>query len=96
MAVALPVIVSTNVGEKDLVRHGENGFIIDHVNPREQIMHAMRLLSNKGIGENIFHEALKTASRHRWETSLEKYLKLCQHLSEIKAASLQHPTDVLN
>jgi UDP-glucose:(heptosyl)LPS alpha-1,3-glucosyltransferase len=95
MAAALPVIVSTTVGAKDLVRHGENGFIIDHVNHEEQIVHALRLLSNKGIRGSISHEALKTASRHRWEASLEKYLILYQQISAVKAASLQHLTDVL-
>jgi UDP-glucose:(heptosyl)LPS alpha-1,3-glucosyltransferase len=44
MAASLPVIVSTNVGAKDIVKQGINGFIIDNAKHKNEIADAIELL----------------------------------------------------
>ncbi len=85
MAAALPVIVSTNVGAKDLVTQGLNGFIVDNEKHGEQIGHALSVLINRDVRSAMSQEAWKTASRHGWEVNLEKYLELYRQLLAVKA-----------
>ncbi|HET6488906.1 MAG TPA: glycosyltransferase family 4 protein [Syntrophales bacterium] len=84
MAAGLPVIVSTNVGARDLVTQGLNGFIVDNEKHAEQIGHALSVLINRDVRRGMSQEAWKTASRHGWEVNLERYLELYRHLLEVK------------
>jgi UDP-glucose:(heptosyl)LPS alpha-1,3-glucosyltransferase len=84
MAAALPVIVSTNVGARDLVTQGLNGFIVDNEKHREQIGHALSVLINGDVRSVMSQEARKTASRHGWEANVERYLELYRQLLEVK------------
>jgi UDP-glucose:(heptosyl)LPS alpha-1,3-glucosyltransferase len=84
MAASLPVIVSTNVGAKDLVTKGLNGFIVDNENHAEEIGHALSVLINRDVRSGMSQEAWNTASRHGWEVNLERYLELYRQLLETK------------
>jgi UDP-glucose:(heptosyl)LPS alpha-1,3-glucosyltransferase len=61
MAAGLPVVISPNVGAKDLVENGVNGFVVHDA--------AVRLaeLSDAGRREAMGAAAARTASRHDWE-----------------------------
>lgn len=89
MAAALPVIISTNVGAKDVVTQGRNGFVVDNEKHEEQISHALEVLSNRNIRSIMSHEAWKTASRHGWDASLEKYLECYLALLGVKHTAHQ-------
>jgi UDP-glucose:(heptosyl)LPS alpha-1,3-glucosyltransferase len=82
MAASLPVIVSTNVGAKDLVKQGLNGFIVDNGKHEEQIGHALSVMANRDVRKGMSQEAWKTGLRHGWEVTLEKYLEIYRQLLE--------------
>lgn len=84
MAAALPVIVSTNVGAKDLVTQGVNGFIVDNAKYGEQIGHALTVMINRDVRSGMSQEARKTASLYGWESCVERYLELYRQLLEAK------------
>ncbi len=86
MAASLPVIVSTNVGAKDVVKQGRNGFVVDNERHAEQISHALEVLSNRNIRTVMSREAWKTAAQCGWDASLEKYLEFYGELLETKPA----------
>jgi UDP-glucose:(heptosyl)LPS alpha-1,3-glucosyltransferase len=76
MAASLPVIVSANVGAKDIVKQGINGFIIDDARNRYEIAYAIELLWNKDIRMRMSKAALIIASHYSWERTAEKYCDL--------------------
>ncbi len=85
MAASLPVIISRNVGAKDIVKQGANGFVIDNPEDAEQVADALELLSDKNIRMKMSAEALDTASHHRWEDAVDKYLSLYEEVIRSKA-----------
>jgi UDP-glucose:(heptosyl)LPS alpha-1,3-glucosyltransferase len=76
MAASLPVIVSTNVGAKDIVKQGINGFIIDNEKHKIEIADAIELLCNKDIRMKMSKASLILASHYSWERTVEKYCDL--------------------
>jgi glycosyltransferase involved in cell wall biosynthesis len=87
MAASLSVIVSENVGAKDLVKQGRNGFIVESGLQEEQIGHALEALSNRNIRNIMSREAGKTVAEYGWDVSLEKYLELYGRILEAKRAA---------
>ena len=76
MAAGLPVIVSPNVGAKDLVQEGLNGFILpEHLNV-DAASDRIVQLSNAGQREKMGVAATQTASMHDWEKLAEKMERL--------------------
>jgi UDP-glucose:(heptosyl)LPS alpha-1,3-glucosyltransferase len=66
MAASLPVIISTNVGARDLVKEGINGFTVE----REDIpaiASRISLLLDPRARADISRAAQETARRHTWE-----------------------------
>jgi UDP-glucose:(heptosyl)LPS alpha-1,3-glucosyltransferase len=86
MAASLPVIVSANVGAKDVVKQGRNGFVVESGMQEEQIAHALEVLSNRNIRNIMSREAEKTAAENGWDVSLEKYLEFYDQILETKRA----------
>jgi UDP-glucose:(heptosyl)LPS alpha-1,3-glucosyltransferase len=76
MAASLPVIVSTNVGAKDIVKQGVNGFIIDNEKHKIEIVDAIELLWNNDVRMRMSKDSFNTALNHRWEKAVEKYCDL--------------------
>jgi UDP-glucose:(heptosyl)LPS alpha-1,3-glucosyltransferase len=72
MAASLPVMISENVGAKDLIRHGENGFIIGKEMNPDEIADRISFLSNEDVKVSIAREACLTASRYSWEITAKK------------------------
>jgi UDP-glucose:(heptosyl)LPS alpha-1,3-glucosyltransferase len=87
MAASLPVIVSANVGAKDVVKQGRNGFVVENGSQEEQIGHALEVLSNRNIRNIMSREAGKTAAEYGWDVSLEKYLEFYDLILETKRAA---------
>jgi UDP-glucose:(heptosyl)LPS alpha-1,3-glucosyltransferase len=72
MAASLPVMISEHVGAKDIIRHGENGFIIGNEKNPDEIAHAIFFLSKDDVKTSIAKEACLTASKNSWETTAKK------------------------
>ena len=72
MAAGLPVIVSPNVGAKDLVEEGINGFILPAHQDVGDAADCIVRLSNAGQREVMGAAAAQTATMHDWERLAEK------------------------
>ena len=72
MAASLPVVISSNVGARDLVREGENGFVIDDQENAGQIAAKFGLLLDCQVREKMGAEALQTARENTWEAAVDK------------------------
>jgi UDP-glucose:(heptosyl)LPS alpha-1,3-glucosyltransferase len=79
MAASLPVIISNNVGAKDLVEEGVNGFTVE----REDIpaiASRITLLLNREARESLSRAARTTAMQHTWETMADKVTQVYESL----------------
>jgi UDP-glucose:(heptosyl)LPS alpha-1,3-glucosyltransferase len=79
MSASLPVIISGNVGAKDLVRDGENGYVID----REDIpaiCSKIETLMPAHVRAAMAKEAHREAACHTWDRMAEKVLNVYDEL----------------
>jgi UDP-glucose:(heptosyl)LPS alpha-1,3-glucosyltransferase len=72
MAASLPVVISSNVGARDLVREGRNGFVIDDNENAEEIAAKIALLLDCQVREKMGAEALRTAGENTWQAAVDK------------------------
>ena len=72
MASSLPVIISSNVGAKDLVREGINGFVIEDTNNADMICEKIGFMLDSKIRIAMAKEAYNTALSNRWELVAKK------------------------
>ena len=82
MAAGLPVIVSSNVGAKDLVEEGINGFILPEYPDAETAAERIVLLSNTARREAMGVAATQTASIHDWDNLANKIAKIYEELDK--------------
>jgi UDP-glucose:(heptosyl)LPS alpha-1,3-glucosyltransferase len=73
MAAGLPVIISSNVGAKDIVQEGENGFIINDTSDADYIASKIGLLLDENIHSLMAQRALDTAAQNTWAQVAAKY-----------------------
>ncbi len=76
MAAGLPVIISSNVGAKDLVQEGENGFIINDTSDSDYIAAKIALLCDENIHRPMGEKAYQTATQNTWDRVVAKYQEL--------------------
>ncbi len=82
MAASLPVLISENVGAKDLVSDGVNGFIIDNTADPDMIAGKLALMMSSDIRGRIAREALKTAADHSWDKTAAKVEAIYEEILE--------------
>jgi UDP-glucose:(heptosyl)LPS alpha-1,3-glucosyltransferase len=83
MAASLPVIISHNVGAKDLIQEGVNGFIVH----REDIdAISRRILLLLDIEKRIYMglNAHKTAQNHNWGIMVNRVMELYEKILSSK------------
>jgi UDP-glucose:(heptosyl)LPS alpha-1,3-glucosyltransferase len=73
MAAALPVVVSGNVGAKDIVKQGINGFVIEDRTDIGAISEKIGLLLNREMRMRMGEAAYETAMNNSWEAVAKKY-----------------------
>jgi UDP-glucose:(heptosyl)LPS alpha-1,3-glucosyltransferase len=80
MAASLPVVLSGNVGAKDLVRDGVNGFVVG--NPADAAAVAERLaqLLSTGTGKRMGEEAFRTACGQSWDEVARRQIEIYEEL----------------
>jgi UDP-glucose:(heptosyl)LPS alpha-1,3-glucosyltransferase len=76
MAASLPVIISGNVGAKDLVKEGVNGFVIENTDNADEISSRIALIMDEEVRTRMGKEAFKTALHNTWEATVDKVLKV--------------------
>ncbi len=69
MAAGLPVIVSANVGAKDVVEDGRNGFVVGTEGAAGPAAERIALLSDGELRARMGREASRTASRLTWDSA---------------------------
>jgi UDP-glucose:(heptosyl)LPS alpha-1,3-glucosyltransferase len=80
MAASLPVLVSTKVGAKDVVKQGENGFIIADPASAEEIADRLAFLMDEEARHKMAKESRITACDHSWETVVQKVQSVYEHI----------------
>ena len=85
MAAGLPVIVSSNVGAKDLVEEGRNGYILPTPQDAEAAAVRMAGLADAALRSEMGAAASQTAAKHDWEKLAETMAGLYQEVLAGKA-----------
>jgi len=73
MAEGLPVIVSSNVGAKDLVQEGKNGFVIADTSNRDLIASKIQMMFDDAVRLRMSDAAYQTATQNTWARTAAKY-----------------------
>ncbi|MDP2268415.1 MAG: glycosyltransferase family 4 protein, partial [Deltaproteobacteria bacterium] len=68
MAAGLPVLISGHVGARDIVREGENGFIIEKPSDSAVVAARVEAMLRKEARLRMGQEAARTAGEHSWKT----------------------------
>jgi UDP-glucose:(heptosyl)LPS alpha-1,3-glucosyltransferase len=87
MAARLPVIISSNVGAKDLVLEGQNGFIINNTADSDYIAAKIDELCNENTRSLLAEAAYQAAAQNTWDHVVAKYQKI---YTEILATSISN------
>jgi UDP-glucose:(heptosyl)LPS alpha-1,3-glucosyltransferase len=80
MAASLPVLISGDVGAKDIVGEGTNGFVLENRNSPDEICDKIGFLLNEELRSKMGDQALKTASRFTWEAAAKKVENIYEDL----------------
>ena len=86
MAAGLPVIVSPNVGAKDLVIEGTNGFILPAPGDVAAATERIVQMSDKEKQQTMGVAAMRTASLHDWDKLAEQMEDLYQEMLADKSS----------
>ena len=76
MACGLPVITTRTNGASELIKIGENGFIIDDWKDSDSIGGVIKILNNGNIREKFGENATRTAKEYTWERHIEETNKV--------------------
>jgi len=79
MAASLPVIISHNVGAKDLIQEDVNGFVVDREDI-DAISRRILLLLDKEKRSSMGLEAHRVAKNNTWDIMANKVLELYEKL----------------
>jgi len=80
MAASLPVVLSGNVGAKDLVQEGVNGFVVGDPADREAVGERFARLLEAGTRERMGREAFRTACGQGWDEVARRQIEIYEGL----------------
>ncbi len=80
MAAGLPVIISSNVGAKDLVQEGKNGFVVSNTSDSDYIAARIAQLFDENIRRPFANAAYQTATQNTWDQVVAKYSKVYENI----------------
>ncbi|HUN56411.1 MAG TPA: glycosyltransferase family 4 protein, partial [Smithella sp.] len=80
MAVGLPVIVSGNVGAKDIVKEGVNGFIVNDTSDTDYIAAKITELLDEDNRLRMSEAAYQTAAQNTWDDVIKKYAAIYEEI----------------
>lgn len=84
MASGLPIIASKEQGIEDVIRNGENGFLVKPGDSDNLLEICEKVISNRSLYERISKEAIKTASSYTWDKNAQETLKIYNQVLENK------------
>ena len=80
MAASLPVLVSANVGARDIVEEGVNGFIVEDTSVTDAIADKFAALLDETRRPSMSQAAFQTASRYSWDETALKVMAIYDDL----------------
>jgi len=91
MAKGLPVVISGNVGARDLVREGVNGFVIEDTGNAESVARVLYHALREDVIAPMSTAARQTALEHTWERSARQVADIYRKIIDIKTREGQTP-----
>jgi UDP-glucose:(heptosyl)LPS alpha-1,3-glucosyltransferase len=85
MACGLPVITSRIAGVSELIRNGENGYVIDDPLDLTALTDRICRLLDPAHRQNLGLEAAETARLHTWDHHLQEFERLFQQICNQEA-----------
>ncbi|MCZ6758467.1 MAG: glycosyltransferase family 4 protein [Bacteroidetes bacterium] len=76
MAAGLPLVATAISGNTDVVRHDENGLLVEPANERSLAESATKILNDERLQARMAAKARGTASRYAWVTVAREYLQV--------------------
>ncbi len=80
MAAGLPVLISGSVGARDVVREGENGFVVENPADTDVIAERIETMLHGDVRERMGREALKTAGENSWDMAVARVLSVYEDI----------------
>lgn len=82
-ASGLPLVATQYGGPQDILRHGDNGFLIDPLNPTAIAEALIRLLSSNALWKKKSQNGLSNIRRrYTWESHVDRYLEQVDALKQ--------------
>jgi glycosyltransferase involved in cell wall biosynthesis len=82
MAAGLPIVATDISGNRDIVIHDDNGFLIPPANPSKLAETVLLLLSNNDIKFRLGRKAKEIANQYQWREVAHQYLSVYQEAIE--------------
>ena len=82
MAAGLPVVATNISGNRDIVIHGDNGFLVPPANPSKLAETVLLLLKSNDIKFRLGQKAKKIANQYQWREVAHQYLSVYQEARE--------------
>ncbi len=76
MACGLPVITTYQNGVREIIRDGENGFLMENPEDHSQLAEIMAALSDRETAARVGEEAVITAGRMTWDDTTRKTIQV--------------------
>ena len=80
MAAGLPVLISGHVGARDLVREGENGFVIENPDDDDAVADKVGPMLNKDLLARMRLKACQTARENSWDDAVARVLEAYEEI----------------
>ncbi len=88
MAAGLPVLISGRVGALDLVREGENGFVVENPDDAAAVADKIGPMLNGDLLAGMGSAARQTAREHSWDKTAARILEVYEEIRDEKASDL--------
>ena len=83
MAAGLPVIATNISGNKDIIKHGINGFLVEPSNEKSLSKKIIEVLLNKKLRMRMSNEAFSVANQYSWLQVANNYVKVYEYVEKI-------------
>jgi glycosyltransferase involved in cell wall biosynthesis len=73
-------MISGSVGAKDVVREGENGFVVENPADPEAVAERIETMLDGNVRKRMCREALKTAGENSWDRAVARVLNVYEEI----------------
>jgi glycosyltransferase involved in cell wall biosynthesis len=81
LASGLPIVATRLEGVAEIIKDGQNGFLVDIKNPKQIAEKILFLLSDGNAKKNISFNNIKKSEKYSWDSIVNKLTevyRLCQ------------------